>query len=130
MFGSKGKLKGVKDFSVMCDGTPVQRVFNVKYLGVTLDDQMSGSVHANSVLKKCMTRLAFLYRNSRFLNFHSRKTLCSALIQPHVDYCSSSWYGCLSKNLKSRLDVLQRRMARFVNAYDYRHHIGTKYTVL
>ena len=123
LFGTRGKLKGVKDFSVLCDGTPVQRVFSVKYLGVTMDDQMSGSVHANGILKKCMTRLAFLYRNSRFLNFHSRKTLCSALIQPHIDYCSSSWYGCLSLSLRSRLDVLQRKMAQFVSGYDSCRHI-------
>ena len=71
-----------------------------------------------------MGRLAFLYRNSVSLDSRSRKTLCSALIQPYIDYCCSSWYNGLSVALQKRLDVFQRKMARFILGVDYRHHIG------
>ena len=52
------------------------------------------------------------------------KSLCSSLIQPYLDYCSSSWYAGLSTSLKHKLDVLQRKMVRFVFGYDSRHHVG------
>ena len=96
----------------------------MKYLGMTLDASLSGASHVNNMLKSCMGRLAFLYRNSALLDERSRKTLCSALIQPYIDYCCSSWYSGLSVALQKRLDVFQRKMARFTLNVDYRHHIG------
>ena len=48
-----------------------------------------------------------------------------SLIQPYIDYCSSSWYEGLSVLMKSKLDVFQRKMVRFVNGFDNRHHVGS-----
>ena len=62
------------------------------------------------MLKTCMGRLSFLYRNSSFLDSNCRKLLCSSLIQPYLDYCSSSWYSGVSAQLRSRMDVLQRKI--------------------
>ena len=122
LFGSKRRLKGV-DFRVFCDGTPVERKFAVKYLGVHLDDNVNGSVHAGNLLKVCAGRLAFLYRQSSLLDKKCRQTLCSTLIQPYIDYCCSSWYFGLSAALKERLNVLQRKMIRFINGLDFRAHV-------
>ena len=126
LFGTRKRINGARDFKVTCDGTLVGQVFNVKYLGVQLDSNLNGTEHACSVLKTCTSRLAFLYRNSAFLDFNCRRTLCSSLIQPHIDYCCSSWYGGLTVSLKNRLDVLQRKMIRFVYGFDFRAHVGNK----
>ena len=124
LFGSKNKLRRAGDFKVFCEGKAVQQVSHVKYLGVLLDCTLSGSAHVNNVVKTCMGRLAFLYRNSSLLDLHCRRTLCSSLIQPYIDYCSSSWYEGLSKALKSKLDVIQRKMARFALGLQPRDHVG------
>ena len=55
-----------------------------------------------------------------------RQTLCGALIQPHIDYCCSSWYGGLSAALKERLNVIQRKMVRFIHGMDYRGHVDNR----
>ena len=117
IFGSKNRLRRVGDFQVVCEGRAVRRVFQVKYLGVFLDASLSGFDHANYVLKACIGRLAFL-------DFNSRRTLCSSLIQPNIDYCCSSWYEGLTASLRRKLDVLQRKMVRFVHGYENRHHVG------
>ena len=49
-----------------------------------------------------------------------------SLIQPYIDYCASAWYEGLSASLKSKLDVLQRKMLRFVNGFESRRHVGTE----
>ena len=36
LFGTKRRLKGAENFCVFCDGTPVERSFSDKYLGVFL----------------------------------------------------------------------------------------------
>ena len=124
LFGSKIKLRRVSGFRVQCEGRDVQRVFLAKYLGVLLDENMSGNSHVSNVLKICAGRLSFLYRNSSLLDFQTRKTLCMALIQPHLDYCASSWYESISEAMKSRLAVVQRKMVRFINSLDNRAHVG------
>ena len=76
VFGSSRKLKGLGNFQVSCDGMPVNQVSSVKYLGVTLDQQFKFTVHVTGMIKKCAGRISFLYRNSAFLDFDSRRTLC------------------------------------------------------
>ena len=126
LFGSARKLKRAGMFQVTCDGAPVKRVSSVKYLGVTLDESLSGKPHAENVIKKCGGRVSFLFRHASILNFKSRITLCSALIQPFLDYCSSSWYSGLTQKLKCRLDVIQRRMIRFVFGMHHMEHVDFK----
>ena len=126
LFGSKRKLKGVDDFRVFCDGTPVERKFSVKYLGVLLDANMNGSAHAGNLMKVCAGRLAFLYRNSSLLDKKCRQMLCSTLIQPYMNYCCSSWYSGLSVALRERLNVIQRKMVRFVFSMDNRAHVDNR----
>ena len=67
-----------------------------------------------------------MYRQSSLLDKECRQTLCSALLQPHIDYCCSSWYGGLTVALKERLNVIQRKMVRFIHGLDNRAHVDTK----
>ena len=96
-FGSKRKLKKIKDFSITCNGQTINNQKSVKYLGVMLDQELSGEAIANEVIKKVNARLKFLYRQGYFLTSSMRKTLCNSLIQCHFDYACSSWYSSLSK---------------------------------
>ena len=79
LFGSKRKLNSVQDFSVKCNGKTINNSSSVKYLGVNLDNTLSGESIASNIIKKASGRLKFLYRHSNCLNFKSRKTLSSAL---------------------------------------------------
>ena len=124
VFGSGKRLKKAGNVTVNCNGSPVKRVSVVKYLGVLLGEALTGKEQAESVIKTCAGRLSFLYRKAAFLNFECRKMLASSLIQPHIDYCASSWYEGLTKQLKRKLDVLQRRMLRFVFLKGPRDHVG------
>ena len=91
-----------------------------------MDANVNGSAHAGNLMKACAGRLAFLYRQSFLLDRKSRQTLCSALLQPYIDYCCSSWYGGLTVALKERLNVIQRKMVRFIYGLDNRAHIDFK----
>lgn len=126
LFGSRNKIKKVDDFTIMCEGKQIQSATSVKYLGVSLDQHLSGELIANSIIKKTGDRLKFLYRQAHFLNSKSRKTLCSALIQCYFDYSCSSWFSALSVHLKNKLQIMQNKMVRFILDKDSRAHIGQK----
>ena len=124
LFGTKRKLKNVDDFQVKCGDTIINNVKSVKYLGLTLDSDLSGESIVSNILKKSGGRLKFLYRYSNILNMKARKTLCSALIQCYFDYSCSSWYTGLSKGLKQKLQIMQNKMIRFILKLESRSHIG------
>ena len=97
----------------------------VKYLGFLLDEQLSGVAHVGTSIKQILSRLAFLYRNGHLMNSEVRKTLYSALVQPYFDYCCSLWYTSLTQDCKRKLDVLQRKMIRFILHLDFRSHVDS-----
>ena len=126
IFGSKRKLKDVKSFEVRCENIIINKVNEIKYLGLQIDSNLSGENAVMNILKKANARLKFLYRYKDMLNFSARKTLCSALIQCHFDYACSSWYPGINKNLKDKLQIAQNKMIRFILNLGSRSHIGQK----
>ena len=124
LFGTKRKLSSVKDFSINCNGMKINTSSSVKYLGVTLDNTLSGDSIASNIIKKANGRLKFLYRHSNCLNFKSRKTLTSALIMCYFDYACSSWYSALSQKYKKQLQIIQNKIVRFILDVGPRTHIG------
>ena len=103
---SPPKLKIYWDYSLKKHNT-------VEYLGCYFDSNLNGDSMARRVLKKINTKLHFLWRQSSYLNYSSRRLLCNALIQPHFDYWSTSWYTLLSKALKTKLQISQNKCIRF-----------------
>ena len=125
LFGPKRKLKEVENFNVECDDHTIQSVKSVKYLGLDLDQSLSGDTIVNNIVKKTGSRLKFLYRQGHFLKFETRKLLGHALIQPFFDYSASSWHSSLTRALKRKLQVAQNKLARFILNLGPRAHIGS-----
>ena len=98
---------------------------SVRYLGVMLDGNLKGKVQAMAVVKKVASRLGFLYRSAPLLDFNARRILCMSLVQPCMDFCILSWYMGLSVELRGRLEVLQRKMVRYIYGWDPMRHVGT-----
>ena len=97
LFGSKRKLRKVKDFHIVCNDHTIDSTTSVKYLGLNIDNILSGEIVVNSIISKVNARLKFLYRQSNCLSAKIRKNLCSALILCHFDYSCSSWYAASTK---------------------------------
>ena len=90
LFGTFCKLQKVSDFSVTVKDQAINASPSVKYLGLKLDQFMSGCDIVSNMISKANSRLKFLYRKPNFLNLKCRKSLCSSLIQCHLDYFSSA----------------------------------------
>ena len=52
LFGSNRNLKKTNDLNVVFNNEPVKSTKSVKYLGITLDDCLSGESVVNSIIKK------------------------------------------------------------------------------
>ena len=107
LFASKGRLQKHNAIQVRCGGNDIESKQDVTYLGITLDQSLSGDNIVNKTVTKCSNKVKFLYRNAR-------KLLVSALIQCHFDYSCMSWHSGLTKKSKSRLQVAQNKAIRFM----------------
>ena len=67
LFGSKRKLNYVKNFHVNYKDHSIKGTKTVKYLGVILDQDLSGSSMALNVIPKALGNLKFLYRHGHCL---------------------------------------------------------------
>ena len=125
LFGSKRKLKKSSIFLVQCASHSIPAQESVKYLGIEIDQHVSGEKIAKCVLRKANARLKFLYRQGKYLNFNCHKLLCStALIQCLFDYASCSWFSGLNSNFKNKLQTTQNKIVRFITNQGPRSHVG------
>ena len=75
LFGSRRKLKRTNSFDVKCGEIKVKNVNSVKYLGLQIDNNLSGTSVIEEIIKKCNTRLKILYKYNDMLNLEVRKKL-------------------------------------------------------
>ncbi len=124
LFGTRPKLSKATDFSVCYNTQELKPQDSITYLGVLIDNMLSGDAMVSLVIKKVTGRLKFLYRHSQFFNRTLRKTLCAALLQSHIDYCCTSWFNGISQKSKRKLQVAQNRIVRFILNLQPREHVG------
>ncbi len=75
----------------------------MKYLGIKIDETLSGNGILDTILKKCNDRIKFLYRQARCFPTALKQTLCQSLVQSHLDYAISSWYAAMTQKAKNKL---------------------------
>ena len=121
---SKRKKRQLKDVTIKCQEHSIKPSEEVKYLGLKINNTLSGEATVSDIVKKTTSRLKFLYRNAKFLDFHARKLLVSTLIQCHFDYAISAWFMGLSKCLRKKLQISQNKLVRFVLDLGPRAHVG------
>ena len=126
VFGSKCKLRNVSEMKISCNDVKIEAKSSVKYLGVVLDQDMSGETTGSKIVKKVNGGLKFLYRKSEFLNFKNRKLLCSALLQSRFDYGHNVYYRGLREDIKTKLQTAQNKIIRFILGFDSQRHLYVK----
>ena len=126
LFDFKRKIKKLQKLEIIYFNIRIKQHFRVTYLGCIPEETMSVESMANRVISKVNARLKFLHKKNKYLTPHLRHLLCNALIQPHFDYGSSSWYPNLSKKLKNRIQTLQNKCIRFCLQLDKMTHTSQK----
>ena len=89
-----------------------------KYLGVTIDDNLTWNAQVDATTKKANSSLAFLKRNLASCPRDIQAQSYQALVRPILEYASTSWEAYTKSNIQ-QLEAVQRRSARFVTG-DYR----------
>ena len=105
--------------SYTLEGTDLENVESIKYLGVTITSDLRWNTHVSNVCTKANRTLGFLRRNLYSCPQEVKEAAYKGLVRPVLDYGSSVWDppGVV---LQEELESVQKRTARFVTGnYNY-----------
>ena len=109
-------ILGTTPYSI--HGSALRTVDEAKYLGVTIHKNLNWKSHIQNTCKKSNSTLGFLRRNLRKCPSKIKEQAYKTYVRPILEYSSSVW-DPHTDDLSSKIDMVQRRAARFVMA-DYR----------
>ena len=78
LFGSKKRIQQNNSIQVKCNGNDIESKQQVTYLGLTLDQSISGNTIADKVVLQCSNKVKFLYRNANKFNMKTKQLLVSS----------------------------------------------------
>ena len=99
------------------EGTVLENVESIKYLGVTITNDLKWNTHISNVCTKANRTLGFLRRNLYSCPPDVKEAAYKGLVQPVLEYGSSVW-DPHTLGLQEELEKVQNRAARFVTGYN------------
>ena len=114
--------------SYTLEGTNLENVESIKYLGVTIRSDLRWNTHVSNVCTKANRTLGFLRRNLYSCPQEVKEAAYKGLVRPVLDYGSSVWDhpGVV---LQEELESVQKCAARFVTG-NYNYETGSMTGIL
>ena len=105
--------------SYTLDGTVIENVESIKYLGVTITSDLKWNSHIRNVCSKANSTLGFLWRNLFSCPQDVKEAAYKSMVRPILEYGSTAWDPHCN-GLNDELENVQKRAARFVTRnYSY-----------
>jgi len=104
----------------------INKVKLCKYLGITLDDQLTFTNHINSIVTKLRNLCGMYYKLRFLLPQKSLKNLYFALVQPHLTY-GLEIYGNTAESNLDPLSKTNNKILRILQNKPMRTHVDTLY---
>ena len=109
------------DFKINVGLENIRRTSSIKYLGVTLDENLTWEPHIRSIKSKVARNCYMLYKLKSYVDYSVLKIIYFSLVQPYLQYCLSSWGGAAQKHI-SKLFILQKLAVRSICNVGKREH--------
>uniref|UniRef100_A0A8C6NYB4 Reverse transcriptase domain-containing protein n=1 Tax=Nothobranchius furzeri TaxID=105023 RepID=A0A8C6NYB4_NOTFU len=119
IFGNKKVKNG--DFKLTISDTEIERVSEIKFLGVVIDSNLSWKHHLNYIKGKIAKSLGLLYKLKDILNHKALRLIYCSLIQPYMAYCIEIW-GSTFKTYIHEIKTIQKKSIRVMNKSNYYAH--------
>ena len=106
--------------SYTLEGAVLENVDNIKYLGVTITNDLKWNTHISNICTKANRTLGFLRRTLYSCPQNVKEVAYKGMVRPILEYGSSVWDSHPDK-LQEELEKVQNRAARFVtrnNVYE------------
>ena len=93
----------------------------VKYLGIYLDETLTGTFHCEEIIKRLNRANGILAKARHYMPLHILKNVYYAIFSSHLLYGSQIW-GQTSKTVMNKISLLQRKAVRIITHSKTRDH--------
>ena len=107
--------KNPVNFDYVLNDVKLVKVDSIKYLGVTISNDLNWDKHIQSICNKGNKILGILYRNLSFCSRDVKLAAYKGLFRPVLEYAYCVWDPHQSY-LQDKLESIQRRSACFVSS--------------
>ena len=114
--------------SYTLEGTVLENVESIKYLGVTITNDLRWNTHVSNICTKANRTLGFLRRNLYACPPEVKGAAYKGLVRPVLEYSGSVWDPS-GVGLQNELEKVQNRAARFVTG-NYNFETGSMTGIL
>ena len=119
MFNNKTQPR--TDVLIALNGINIEQVTYKKFLGVTIDENLTWREHIKMVETKVSKSTAVLYKTMHVLYCQALHILYQSLVEPHMSYCCEIWGSTYQSRLK-KLFLLQKKAIRIIYSLNYHDH--------
>ena len=113
LFHTKQRAKHIGDFSIRINHEKIDRVEKIRFLGLTLQENISWDEHCNLVTNKISSVVGILYKIRIFLPIKTLLQIYNSLILPHLYYGILAWGGAPRTTL-TKIETIQKRAMRVI----------------
>ena len=111
----------VYNLALTINNNTIDRVKEVCFLGVILDENLTWKAHVSYIARKISKSIGIIYRSSFYLFKSALRILYFALVYPYLQYCVTIWGSTYSSNL-NRIVLLQKRAVQIVDKQFFGAH--------
>ena len=97
------------------DGAAIERVSQVKVLGVTLSSDLSWNAHVDGIVSKARKRVFLVYQLKRAdIGKCDLVRIYIQVIRPVVEYACPAWHTHLPKYFSDNIELIQKRCMKTI----------------
>ena len=103
------------------DNIPLDQKESTKFLGITIDKNLSWNQHLRNLSSKIAKGIGVLYKMKYLLPERTLLSLYNTLILPYIIYCNIAWGNC-SKSKLDNILLLQKKAVRICTHSGFLDH--------
>lgn len=101
------------EYQIIINGCEIEKVSNIKYLGILLDNKLTFKENINYLCKKVAKKISFLARLAKNLTLIAKINVYKTVIAPHFEYCASILF-LSNEELFLKMQKLQNKAMRII----------------
>lgn len=109
--GIKKNIQSTEDVKI--NSISVERVMQIKYLGIIIDEYLNFKEHVKYICKKINKKVNLLWRVGKCIDGCTRCRIYKTIITPHFEYCGTLLFNVNETSFRE-LQLCQNRAMRAI----------------
>ena len=96
------------EIKIITTEDPLPSVESTRFLGVTIDNKLTWTTHADNLIKKLSANKILMSKAKYLMNLESKRLIYFAHIHSHLTYANTVWSTNITKKQKTTIEKIQK----------------------